>query len=74
MLENCDSLVILNFIVLDIVFICLDVMVCEGFIYWVGDIEYSQLGEYVQVFIGFIGCDSIVILDLEVLNIVFNDI
>lgn len=73
-LENCDSLVILNLTVLDTALTRLDVTVCEGSTYRVGDTEYSQPGEYVQVFTGSTGCDSTVILDLEVSNIVFNDI
>nr|MBX2872071.1 gliding motility-associated C-terminal domain-containing protein [Saprospiraceae bacterium] len=36
--------------------------------------DYTQPGEYIEVFTGVNGCDSTVILDLEVSNLVYNDI
>lgn len=72
--ENCDSLVILNLTVLDTALTRLDVTVCEGSSYRVGNTDYNQPGQYIQVFTGSSGCDSTVILDLQVSNIVFNDI
>lgn len=72
--QNCDSLVILDLTVLDTALTRLDITICEGSSYTVGNRTFDQAGEYVQVLGGANGCDSTVLLDLKVSNIVFNDI
>lgn len=45
-------------------------MFCVGEIYIVGIFIYFMMGIYVDVFIFFLGCDSIVILDLVVFDLI----
>lgn len=72
--EGCDSIVILNLIVSDTALTRLDIAICEGSSFSVGNATYTQTGEYVQVLEAANGCDSTVVVNLTVTNLVYNDI
>ncbi|WP_222845938.1 T9SS type B sorting domain-containing protein [Flavilitoribacter nigricans] len=66
---GCDSIVTLNLTVLPQLEETIDVVICEGESYTLGAQDLSSPGTYTETFISSIGCDSIVTLHLEVINI-----
>lgn len=72
--QNCDSLVILDLTVLDTALTRLDVAICEGSSFTIGNGTFTEQGEYVHVLSTADGCDSTILLNLRVSSIVFNDI
>lgn len=67
--NGCDSIVNLNLEVLDVPVTALDIDICDGEIYEVGSSDYSAAGTYQDVLTAANGCDSIVNLTLEVLDV-----
>ncbi len=63
---NCDSIVELELEVLDELVNELDVSICEGQSFELGDEELTESGNYLETFTSVNGCDSIVTLDLSV--------
>ncbi len=72
--QGCDSLVILDLRVLDTALTHLDIAICEGSSYTIGNGTFTEQGEYVHVLSTTTGCDSTILLKLTVSDIVFNDI
>ncbi|NQU86367.1 MAG: M6 family metalloprotease domain-containing protein [Mariniphaga sp.] len=65
---GCDSVVILDLIVNPVSETVLDITICEGFEYEMGGILYEETGIYDTVFTTLSGCDSIVVLNLTVIQ------
>ncbi len=65
---GCDSTVNLDLTVLEIPQTMLDIAVCFGESYMVGSSTYNMTGVYVDTLTANTGCDSIVTLDLEVIE------
>jgi gliding motility-associated-like protein len=65
---ECDSIVNLDLTVLEIPITNLVETICEGDTLWVGTMPYTQTGIYADTLNNFFGCDSIVNLDLTVLE------
>ncbi len=66
---GCDSIVTLNLTVLDVPETYLDEQICEGETYPVGASSYAVSGSYTDTLVAANGCDSIVFLELEVLDV-----
>lgn len=64
--RGCDSVLILNLTVSPVVLTELNEVICRGESFIVGQTEYSNPGSYSQVLSTHLGCDSIVVLNLEV--------
>jgi hypothetical protein len=70
-LENqysCDSLVICTLEVSPTLMVSLQDTICEGETYEVGSSVYTSTGQYTDMLISVLGCDSIVMLDLTVVS------
>lgn len=65
---GCDSIVVLKLDVTEHITEQISASICEGDVFSVGNSIYSLSGTYVDTLSGFSGCDSIVTLQLEVLN------
>lgn len=65
---GCDLVVILNLMVVDIVDMLVSVFICDGGIYIIGDSIFMVVGIYIVLFILVDGCDSFVVLDLNVID------
>ncbi len=65
--NGCDSTVNLNLTVLPIPQTTLDIAICEGQDYQVGNSVYSAPGVYTDILTAASGCDSIVTLNLQVI-------
>ncbi|GJM32326.1 MAG: hypothetical protein DHS20C18_13270 [Saprospiraceae bacterium] len=65
---GCDSTVNLDLTVLEIPETLLDIAICFGNTYEVGNSSYSTNGSFTDVLTASTGCDSIVMLDLEVIE------
>ncbi|MCG8328596.1 MAG: gliding motility-associated C-terminal domain-containing protein [Chitinophagales bacterium] len=65
----CDSIVTLNLIVLNVPVTDLVESICDGETYEVGTSDYTLTGIYVDTLVAANGCDSIVNLDLTVLDV-----
>ncbi len=63
--NGCDSILILNLLVLSETSFELDEFICEGEFYTFGDIDYYKAGNYQSTFTASNGCDSIVDLNLS---------
>ncbi len=70
---GCDSLVNVDLEVLPPVFTDIDTTVCTGESVTVGDSTYQAAGNYVDTLLSSRLCDSIVSLDLQVLDAAFFD-
>jgi gliding motility-associated-like protein len=68
LVTGCDSIVTLNLDVTDFYLINLEETICEGESFTVGSSVYDQTGNYTDNFISSDGCDSIVNLNLTVLE------
>jgi hypothetical protein len=67
--NGCDSVLTVLLEVLPLDTTVLDINVCEGECYSLGSTPYCQPGVYQQMFTGVDGCDSLVILALDVLPV-----
>ncbi len=65
---QCDSIVQLNLTVLEPIFTTTDTTICQGSSYSVGDSTYYAAGTYEILLASHQGCDSTVILNLEILD------
>jgi gliding motility-associated-like protein len=68
-IEGCDSLVTLNLTVNPVTQITLDEYLCGGQTFTVGNTTYDTTGVYVNKLLSSLGCDSVVILNLVIDNI-----
>ena len=64
--QHCDSIINLTLNVLPASFVEIEATICHGDIYQVGNESFADPGNYVVVFVGSNGCDSIVNLVLTV--------
>jgi len=72
--NNCDSIVVLDLIIMNQVVATLDSAICRGDSILVGDDYYNEAGNY-EVLIERTGnCDSTVMLNLEILDPVIVDL
>jgi gliding motility-associated-like protein len=67
--NGCDSIITLDLTVLDVPETGLTESICDGETYTVGASDYTASGFYTDTLIAANGCDSIVMLDLTVLNV-----
>lgn len=67
--NGCDSTINLDLTVLDVPETALVESICDGTSYAVGDSTYTQAGIYQNVLVAANGCDSIVSLDLSILDV-----
>lgn len=67
--NGCDSIIHLDLTVLNVPMTNLDINICDGESYAVGSSSYNISGTYTDVLTAANGCDSIVHLDLTVLNV-----
>ena len=67
--NGCDSVVNLDLIVFDIPMTSLTEIICNGDTYLVGNSTYNASGTYQDVLTAFTGCDSVVSLELTVLDL-----
>jgi gliding motility-associated-like protein len=65
---GCDSIAFLNLMVEDVLIMDSTATICQGAIFTIGDSTFSSAGLYNVPFQTASGCDSIVRLDLQVLN------
>ena len=63
---NCDSIITLNLTVLPLSTAPLPISICEGESYVFNSVTYTVSGIYIDTLVNFLGCDSIVTLNLEV--------
>lgn len=68
--QFCDSLVILDLTVLEPLNTSLTEMICEGETFAVGDSIYANSGIYIDTVPSFALCDSIITLELTVIDLV----
>jgi gliding motility-associated-like protein len=66
---GCDSIVLLNLTVFPIPQTTLTESICEGETFSVGNSTYTSSGSYQDVLAAYTGCDSIVFLNLTVIDI-----
>ncbi len=66
---GCDSVVTLNLTVLNVPEVTLNESICDGETYMVGTSTYNTTGSFVDTLTAANGCDSIVSLNLTVLNV-----
>ncbi|MBR9922987.1 MAG: gliding motility-associated C-terminal domain-containing protein [Bacteroidetes bacterium] len=66
---DCDSLVVLDLLVLDPIQTDLIDTICQGEIYEIGPDDFDQTGYYEVLLQTPLGCDSLVTLDLTVLDL-----
>ena len=66
--NGCDSIVTLQLDALEVPEIELTETICEGDNYQIGDSTYTESGDYLNILSADNGCDSIVQLDLTVLD------
>lgn len=62
---GCDSVVVLDLMVVDVLRETADVTICAEAVYPQGDNVYNQAGTYVDTIPSVLGCDSIVTLNLS---------
>ena len=72
--SGCDSTVNLTLVVDLIPQTTLMAEICDGETYQVGNSVYAATGNYTDILIGPNGCDSVILLDLVVLNIPPTDV
>jgi gliding motility-associated-like protein len=65
---GCDSTIYLDLRVYEIPITTLDETICEGETYSVGNSAYTQTGDYTDILQAYTGCDSIVNLNLFVIE------
>ncbi|MEZ5042923.1 MAG: gliding motility-associated C-terminal domain-containing protein [Saprospiraceae bacterium] len=69
---GCDSILQLNLTVYEVNETRLNITICEGDGYTMGDSTYTQSGDYIAVFPNSNNCDSTVFLHLEFIESVFT--
>lgn len=72
--NGCDSTIRLNLNVLESPRILIDTAICSGDTLFYDGMEFDSTGTYTQVFTAANGCDSTIIIDLEVLDTFFTRI
>jgi hypothetical protein len=72
--NGCDSTIRLNLNVLDAPLIRIDTAICSGDTLFIDTLELDSTGVYTRVFPAANGCDSTIIIDLEVLDTFFTQI
>ncbi|MEO1260654.1 MAG: gliding motility-associated C-terminal domain-containing protein [Bacteroidota bacterium] len=72
--NGCDSIIQLDLDVLAAIQTDLAEQICEGNTFTVGTATFEQTGEYEVTLTALSGCDSVVYLDLEVLNFLQTDL
>lgn len=65
--DGCDSTIFVNLKVITASSTTVDVDICEGDALYIGTSPFTETGQYVEVLENYIGCDSIVTLDLFVI-------
>ena len=70
--QGCDSTAVLDLTVFDLVPTSIDAVICDGDIYLLGSQILTDPGVYTDTLITAQGCDSIVIVDLEVRQVAFE--
>jgi gliding motility-associated-like protein len=63
---TCDSVIILDLRVLPLSTAPLNVAICDGQTFTFNSIDYDSSGTYIDTLVNFLGCDSIVTLNLTV--------
>jgi gliding motility-associated-like protein len=63
---TCDSIIILDLRVLPLTTAPLNVAICDGQTFTFNTIDYDSSGTYIDTLVNFLGCDSIVTLNLTV--------
>jgi len=63
---GCDSIVLLDLAIVDIINVNLSELICDGETFEVGNESFTTAGEYAVNFISTAGCDSIVTLNLDI--------
>ncbi len=71
---GCDSILNLTLIVVEDIEVTLDVTICIGDSIQVGSNFYNETGTYVETLIAGAGCDSIVTLNLAVVDTIKTDL
>jgi len=67
-INGCDSLVTLELTILESTSSTFSEESCESFVWSLNDTEYTESGTYEHVITNNVGCDSLVILNLAILN------
>ena len=73
-INGCDSTIILDLSVVEILEESISIMICEGTEYMLGNTSYATSGIYEESFVATSGCDSLVTLDLQVIPTFMMDI
>ncbi|MCB0644790.1 MAG: gliding motility-associated C-terminal domain-containing protein, partial [Phaeodactylibacter sp.] len=73
-LTGCDSIINLHLEVYDTAYTPLYVTICAGEIFPVGNSEYFETGQYIESLQTYLGCDSTVELNLNVLDTAFTNL
>lgn len=66
---GCDSIITLDLVVLDTISTALTEVICRGDTVWIGQESYTETGSYTATLTSFFNCDSIVNLDLSVVEV-----
>lgn len=72
--SGCDSILTTNLSVTVPVFTPLSVSICQGQSYFAGGTWQTQDGIYSDTLVSFIGCDSILITDLQVIAPLYHNV
>ena len=72
--SGCDSIVNLDLTVTNIIEVEIDRVICLGNSYTFDGVDYSESGTYTATFISNAGCDSVVTLNLSVVEEIINEI
>jgi gliding motility-associated-like protein len=67
--NGCDSIIFLDLTVLEVPVTNLTESICDGEVYEVGTSDYTLTGNYTDTLVAANGCDSIIFLDLTVLDV-----
>ena len=73
-IDGCDSTITLNLELIETPITDLDIEICIDDTYTIGTTDYNQTGYYTETLAAASGCDSIVNLDLTVINITPTDL
>lgn len=72
--NGCDSTIRLNLTVLESPLIRIDTVICSGDTLFIDDLELDSTGVYTRVFPAANGCDSTIVIDLQVQDTFFTRI
>jgi len=70
--DGCDSTIITNLTVNPVYSSTMDVAICDGGSYFAGGANQTQTGIYTDYYTSINGCDSIIITNLSVNNVITN--